>query len=222
MTRPPTPAEMTMDQILRTRNSSYLPEHDVVFNLCDRGVLSLYLHDVDISTDAAGLEDWTRAPKGSGITDSNSSDAHLTTKLTGAYWLEKEGHTMPTTVAQTRTGIPSYRFTAECFETSTTSHRADVACCCPDHTTIVEAGYTPPTRLLRAFGYRYYDDLSVATEDEVGGAVRVTDTVCESFCVAPYRFDGIEHRPIFEFRPVDLPTPDCGTIGAEASRIIED
>jgi hypothetical protein len=64
MTQRPTPGEMTMDKILRTRNSRFLPEHDVVFNLCDAGALTLYLHDVEVPTDDVGMEEWTRIHKG--------------------------------------------------------------------------------------------------------------------------------------------------------------
>lgn len=222
MTRPPKPSELTMDRILRTRDSSYLHEHEAVFNLCDSGVLSLHLHDVALPTDAVGLEEWTRTHKGCGVADSGASDAHLSTKLTGAYWLDETGHKMPTVSVETADAIPSYRYAAECFEQPVDSHRGDVVCCCDGHDVVVEAGYTPPQRLLRAFGFRYYGNLSVETSPEHDGVVRVADVALESFCVAPYRFGGMSERPVFEFRPANLPTSELGVVGAEASRIVDE
>lgn len=193
-----------MDQILRTRNSSYRSEHDAVFALCDTEILSLHLHDVDVPTDDAGLEEWTRAHKVPGVTDPGASDAHLTTKLTGVYWLDTAGHTMSTTNVETPEGVPAYHYASECFDQSVGSHRADTVCCCDEHTVVVEAGYTPPSRLLRAFGFRYYENISVDTNCEVDGVTRIDDTVFESFCVAPYRFGGMAERPVFEFRAKNL------------------
>lgn len=39
------------------------------------------------------------------------------------------------------------------MELPTGGFRADVLCCCEGCSTTVEAGYTPPDRLLSAFGY---------------------------------------------------------------------
>jgi hypothetical protein len=154
--------------------------------------------------------------------DNGATDAHLTSKLTGAHWLKQEGHDMATVPMDSSTGVPGYRYTPACLEQQVGSHRADVVCCCESDTVCVEAGYTPPDRLLKAFGIQYYDTLPIETDAKVEGAVHIAERSVDAFCVVPYRFGGMKERPPFEFRPGDIPAPDSGIPGRVASEVIGD
>lgn len=146
-------------------------------------------------------------------TSSSEGHSHVELKIKAAEYLSGRGHE----VSKSELGEQHDRsFLYFGFETTHhTPFAADVSCtpsCAP---AAVEVGYTPPRRVLDAFGY------TKQIADPGSQPVRNRNNAVDSLFVFPYsRTTSETSETIYEFRAADLPEPDKGYVRRQAEQAL--
>jgi len=199
-------------------DSSERPKHVAVEHLIRLGYITFETDTYPKREIPAGwITDHKKVP---GNTDTETDD-HVRLKIHGARYLRGTGHEVDT---QPISNPSSNHLSAfSCFEESRPEFTADVVCSCDDCTTVVEAGYTPPQRLLTAFGYSFgLDEDACLKQDEHNPiSARTRDYYADGFYTIPYggSSDRVE---VYKFEPTEkMPEADMQALSESALSVLD-
>lgn len=205
-------------------NSPGSPGVRAIKRMIEAGYLSVERETFDHSR--RDIDAWVSAHRQPGMHGSNETHQHVELKLIGAWFLEFFGHEMEKEpLREKRDGVPLFQYSGDCFESrrrvsSRSHHQADVVCHCEDHTSIVEAGYTPARRFLKSVGYARddADDYPVTPE-----WFRREEESFETFYVIPYGQKGPEGTvEVYGFSATDeIPEPKKSEYYQRQARMLE-
>lgn len=153
-------------------------------------------------------------------TDAETDD-HMRLKIQGARYLRGMGHEVDTRPIKNASSRHLSVFT--CFEEPCQGFTADVVCSCEACETVVEAGYTPPERLLKAFGYSMAPDEDACLRQDEHNPIcaRTHDYYVDGFYTIPYGHHG-DQVTVFKFEPTGkLPDSDMAPLRKAAEAILK-
>ncbi len=149
------------------------------------------------------------------------TDRHVQFKIHGARYLRGMGHDVKT---KPMPNPKSHHISVfSCFEERLPQFTADVLCACEDCQTVVEAGYTPPERLLSAFGYSFGLDEERCLEQDSNNPIcaRIRDRTLDGFYTIPYQTGGSSVK-VYKFEPTgEMPDADMGALRKSAGSILD-
>lgn len=183
--------------------------------LFQEGILSLH---EDAYTGGDIQKTWVDKHIRPGNVDSAENREHFKLKIIGARFLDRRGHDMETEPVSDAESGKLFRYTG--FEKSYPGLNADVACddsCCD---TVLEAGFTPPDRVLRMFGFTIAGDLSDMKENDQPTklSVRHQSRSLKALHVLPYSGSEVGRNTVYSVKPESL--PECNA--SHIAEIVDD
>ncbi len=179
--------------------SNERPRHVAVELLIRLGYLTFEV-DTYPKTDVpqGWIDDHKKVPQN---TDAET-DRHVQFKIYGAKYLRAMDHDVETKPVRNRQSRHLSVFS--CFEETLPQFTADVLCTCEHCQTVVEAGYTPPERLLSAFGYSFGLDKDRCLEQDSNNPLcaRIRDRTLDGFYTIPYQ-KGSSSVKVYKFEPTE-------------------
>lgn len=193
-------------------------DHAALAYLVGTGVLEM--ERVDVPSTSFPDDDYLSAAHRFAGGPGDESIAHVEKKLMGAKFLDGRGHEVTTEAVPRQDGRQMVVYSE--FEVPVAGFQADAVCDCSDCQAVVEVGYTPPERGLRAFGYRVTDRMAIAENVETlpENVQRLDDRALDEFWVSPYTSDG-DGTAYFGFYPVDLPEADRSSFTDALNDIVD-
>lgn len=196
------------------------PKHVAVEHLIRLGYLTFVRDTYPRREIPSGwLADHKKIP---GNTDAET-DRHVRMKIHGARYLRGMGHDVDTRPVPNPSSHHLSAFA--CFEEPRPEFTADVVCGCEDCTTIVEAGYTPPQRLLKAFGYSFgLDEDACLRQDEHNPiCARTRNYSVDGFYTIPYETGSVDRVEVYKFEPTEeMPEADVTALTESVASAFEE